>query len=120
MKNDLPEGHWWLRVETIGGGQWDVASGTFPEPRKHYRPVIERCAYSAAQADHGVVPDCVRACPVDALRFGEPDDAGSRVADDLQSPDATHVGNPPGSAFAVTYLPARTQARQRRSGYVQS
>jgi hypothetical protein len=52
------------------------------------------------------------------MRFGERDRADSRVAGDVGSPDAIHVGNPPGSAFAVTYLPARTQARQRRSGYL--
>jgi Fe-S-cluster-containing dehydrogenase component len=120
MKNNLPEGQWWLRVETIGGGEWDVSSGDFPDPRKHYRPVIEQCAYSAGQAERGILPDCVKACPVDAMRFGERDRADSRVASDLQSADATHTGNPPGSAFTVTYLPARTQARQRRSGYVES
>jgi Fe-S-cluster-containing dehydrogenase component len=119
MKNDLPEGEWWLRVDTIGGDRLDVASGTFPDQRKYYRPVIERCSYSSAQAERGVLPECVKACPVDAMRFGERHGADSRVASDVRSPDAIHTGNPPGSAFAVTYLPARTQARQRRSGYVQ-
>jgi Fe-S-cluster-containing dehydrogenase component len=120
MKNDLPEGQWWLRVDTIGGGGLDVAGGSFPDPRKYYLPVIERCSYSPVQAQRGVLPDCVKACPVNAMRFGERDRADSPVASDLRSPDATHAGNPPGSAFAVTYLPARTQARQRRSGYLQS
>jgi Fe-S-cluster-containing dehydrogenase component len=120
MKNNLPEGQWWLRVETIGGGEWDVSSGNFPDPRKYYLPVIEQCAYSSAQAERGILPDCVKACPVDAMRFGERDRPDSRVASDLQAPGATDAGNPPGSAFTVTYLPARTQARQRRSGYVQA
>jgi Fe-S-cluster-containing dehydrogenase component len=120
MKNDLAEGQWWLRVDTIEAGRLDVACGTFPDQRKYYRPVIERCSYSSGQAERGVQPDCVKACPVDAMRFGKRDGADSRVTSDVRSPDATHAGNPPGSAFAVTYLPARTQARQRRSGYVQS
>jgi Fe-S-cluster-containing dehydrogenase component len=111
MKNNLPEGQWWLRVDTLGED---------PDQRTYYHPVIERCSYSDGQAERGALPDCVKACPVNAMRFGERDRADSRVATDLQSPDATHAGNPPGSAFAVTYLPPRTQKRQRRSGYLKS
>ncbi len=133
MKNDLPEGEWWLRVETVDGEQTatpsdttpatasetipGTASDTTPAQRAYYRPVIERCSYSSAQAQRGVLPDCVKACPVGAMRFGDPNQADSRVASDLRSPDATHTGNPPGSAFAVTYVPVRTLRRQRRSGF---
>jgi Fe-S-cluster-containing dehydrogenase component len=112
MKNNLSEGQWWLRVDTTAEGG--------PGQRKHYVPVIERCSYTSGQAERGMLPDCVKACPVDAMRFGERDRTDSRVANDLRAPDATHVGNPPGSAFAVTYLPARAQKRQRRSGHLQS
>jgi Fe-S-cluster-containing dehydrogenase component len=120
MKNDLPEGRWWLRVDTIETGRLDASNGAFPDQGKYYRPIIERCSYSSGQAERDVQPECVKACPVDAMRFGRRDGADSRVASDVRAPDAAHAGNPPGSAFAVTYLPARTQARQRRSRYVQS
>jgi Fe-S-cluster-containing dehydrogenase component len=120
MKNNLAEGEWWLRVDTVTSDQRDLPDNRSADQRTLYRPVIERCSYSAQQATRGRLPDCVKACPVEAMRFGEQDRAGSRVATDVRSPDATHAGNPPGSVFVVTYLPARTQARQRRSGYLPS
>ncbi len=118
MKNDLPEGVWWLRVDSLRGSERDDTGENLPDLRTYYMPVIERCAYSSAQAARRILPDCVKACPVDAMRFGERDRADSRIDSALRSPNAIHASNPPGSAFSVTYLPARAQKRQRRSAYL--
>lgn len=109
MKNNLQPGVWWLHVDTVGPrpatGDGDAAG------RSYYRPVIDRCTYTERQADRGLQPDCMKACPVDVFKFGEAGTPGLG----LERPDAEPAGAPPGSAFAVTYLPPRTQQRQRRS-----
>src|SRR6266487_438723 len=74
MKNSLRPGVWWLRVDTVGGGQVDVSSGEFPDPRKFYKPVFERCSFTEEQASGGALPDCLKACPVDVFRFSRDGD----------------------------------------------
>ena len=100
MKNGLPPGVWWVRVDTIGGDQVDVSSGEFPAQQKQYKPVIERCNFGEEQAAGGELPDCMKACPVGVFRFG-PGELGTA---------------PLGGRFSVHYLPGRRV--QRRSGWV--
>jgi len=120
MKNGLPAGDWWLHVDTIGGDHRDVSAGEFPHQHRYYQPVIDRCTFTAGQAERGALPDCLKACPTDVFTFGDVSDGESAVARRAARPDATAAGVPPGGAFAVHYRPAHTQARQRRSGYARS
>ncbi len=117
MKNDLEPGVWWLRVDTVSG---DLPNPKAPEggdTRRYYLPVIERCSFTARQGEAGMLPECLKACPTDAFQFGDPAaQPEAPVARSLQRPDAVVAGTPPGSAFAVHYLPPHTLAHQRRSG----
>jgi Fe-S-cluster-containing dehydrogenase component len=57
-------------------------SGSFPT---RMRGVVEKCNFCEERLANGEMPACVRACPADALVFGDLQDAGSRVRKILQS-----------------------------------
>lgn len=116
MKNELPDGVWWVRVETIGGAARDTSQGTFPKVHKQYRPVIERCTYSPEDIAIGRQPACAAACPTDVFEFGDSADPLSSVSTTIQSVPTTPADAPPAGRLAVRYRSERIALRQRRSG----
>jgi len=92
MENNVGQGLWWQRVETVGGAEIDTSAGVFPQVHKHYRPrncfhcadapCIPACPTSAIrQRADGIVVidyegctgcgDCLPACPYDAIELNE-------------------------------------------------
>jgi Fe-S-cluster-containing dehydrogenase component len=120
MENDLPDGVWWVHVETVGGAGRDTSAGVFPDVRKHYMPVIDQCVYTPAQLATGQPPACARACPVDVIQIGNLNDEGDPVASAVASGMTFTVAQAEPRAPHVHYVRVRTPSRQRRSGHLGS
>jgi Fe-S-cluster-containing dehydrogenase component len=116
MKNELPEGVWWIRVETIGGTARDTSAGVFPDVSKHYMPLIDRCACTAEDLNDGAMPACAQACPTQVFSFGDAGDPEGAVGRLVSGGNTFAVGERRGNEPEVRYLPARKAVRQRRSG----
>lgn len=115
-KNDLPDGIWWLYVETIGGEVRDTSAGQFPNVEKHYQPVIDRCSYVAQDLGRDPVPACAAACPTAVIQIGDAARPESVVAETIAAERATR-GQPSvaGRPDVWHRLPTRRRP-QRRSG----
>jgi Fe-S-cluster-containing dehydrogenase component len=113
MKNDLPEGEWWIRVETVGGASQDTSSGVFPNVEKHYRPVIDHCSEGVDGNTAPGAPACAAACPTRAIEV-----SGSGQAAPEQSASQDRPTEYAGRVdeIDVWYRPPRDSRNQRRSG----
>lgn len=113
MRNELEEGEWWIRIETVGGVAPDTSSGSFPDVRKHYRPVIERCSETTVADEPRRIPPCAAACPTRAIELHEPGDP--KPSSDPRGDRPAHYAGRTDD-IAVWYRPARAPGDQRRSG----
>lgn len=82
-------------------------------PRK--AGVAEKCSFCAHRVDQGLEPACVKACPTDAIAFGDLEAPGSAVAEAVRAPGAFRIGEDTGADPSVWYRPAFTAETQRRS-----
>jgi Fe-S-cluster-containing dehydrogenase component len=113
MRNELSEGEWWIRVETVGGASRDTSTGVFPDVEKHYRPIIDHCIEGVAEPTAPDTPACAAACPTRAIVVSEGTELASTQSG-FESRRAEYAGRV--DAIDVWYRPARDARHQRRSG----
>jgi Fe-S-cluster-containing dehydrogenase component len=116
MKNALPDGVWWIRIEGSSSPTASSSEATTIVGQAGFTPVIDTCVYGPHAARTAVVPACAAACPTNVIEFGDGNDPASAVSLRLNS-DPTYPTTPPaGGQPEVRYRASRAQNVQRRSG----
>lgn len=83
-------------------------------PWPHRGGVVEKCMFCAHYSEHGILPACVRGCPMEAIYFGDlREDAVSngreilRLSETLKRQHGFRLKEDLGTEPRVWYLPAR-------------
>ncbi len=70
----------------------------------HYLGVMEKCTWCVHRVEKGLLPACVVNCPVNALHFGDLNDATSRVSRILREKDSFRLLEEAGTQPRVYYV----------------
>ena len=81
----------------------------------HAKGVMEKCTFCVHRVDQGLLPACVTTCPVQALKFGDLDNAESPISIFLRDRESfrllEEVGTEP-NVFYVGGQPPSSEARE--------
>ncbi len=82
---------------------------------------VDKCTFCVENIDRGLVPECVRACPVEAIFFGNLDDPDSTIAKRIQEweakPPRPELGTQPAIFYTAHAAQLRGAVESRETGH---